>query len=174
MAKVTNQFDVAGIMATFSRFAPFALIVCALLSFIAVGVFCVDFYEELFSKRFKSHAHNMAIMVAVIQELVRFSLLISSVRDFSDNKKGNGWLGLIASAGLVMHDIYVAYDIAEMWSKSKPELYSGVFIFLIVIGLILEIRLVLTVDNASLGKPKASNNQNGVPRNQRNGNYQTA
>lgn len=154
MANV-SQFDANRVMLELSKVAPFALIGCALLSFIGVGIFCVDYYEELLSPRFKDSAKQMAILIAVIQELVRFSLLIASIRDFSDSKAFNGWLGLLASIGLVMHDISIANDIAMMWSKKTPELYSGIFMFLIIIGLVLEIRLVLTVDKAKLGKPVA-------------------
>lgn len=154
MANV-RQFDAQRVMLELSKVAPFALIGCALLSFVAIGIFCVDYYEQLLSSRFEDSAREMAILIAVIQELVRFSLLIASIRDFSDSKAFNGWLGLLASIGLVMHDMSIANDIALMWSKKSPELYSGIFMFLIIIGLVLEIRLVLTVDKAKLGKPAA-------------------
>lgn len=169
MANV-NEFDANRVMLELSKVAPFALITCALLSFIAVGVFCVDYYESLFLIRFKESARIMAILVAVIQELVRFGLLIASIRDFSDKKPFNGWLGLVGSLALVVHDIGIAKDIATVWSSKTPELYSGIFIFLILIGLLLEIRLVLTVDGAKLGKSKALKE---VQNAKKNGSYQT-
>jgi hypothetical protein len=171
MANV-NEFDANRVMQEFSKIAPFALILCALLSFISVGVFCVDYYDSLFKERFDEYSMSMAVMVAVIQELVRFGLLIASIRDFSDKKPFNGWLGLVGSVGLVFHDISICKDIATVWSPENPSLYSDIFVFLILIGFLLEIRLVLTIRNASfskssaVGKSKESQRSNGV--------YQTA
>jgi len=162
-----NEFDANRVMVEFSKIAPFALILCALLSFIAVGVFCVDYYEALFNERFKEYSTSMAVMVAIIQELVRFGLLIASIRDFSDKKPFNGWLGLLGSIGLVFHDISICKDVALIWSPENPSLYSDIFIFLILIGLLLEIRLVLTVGKmktADLGKSKKEKS-NGVYQN---------
>lgn len=139
-----------------SKLAPFALIGCAILSFTAVGFFCVDYYESLFLKRLPDSAFILAVLVALIQELVRFALLIASIRDFSDKKPFNGWLGLFGSLALVGHDISIAKDVALLWSANAPKVYSSIFIFLILIGLLLEIRLVLTVKNGSLGKPTAA------------------
>lgn len=163
-----NEFDANQVMLSLSRFAPFALISCALLSFFAVGFFCVDYYEELFKERFDDAARPLAIMVALIQELVRFALLIASVRDFSDKRAFNGWLGLAGSVALVIHDAGIAKEVATMWSKQNPDQYAGIFLFLIFVGALLEIRLILTVNGASLGKPKKA------ARYERNGSLQTA
>jgi len=72
--------------------------------------------------------------------------LVASVRDFSDDKRFNGWLGLLGSVGLVLHDLSVSKNIALMWSPDNPLPYTGLFSFLILIGLLLEFRLILTVD----------------------------
>ena len=154
-----------------SKAAPLLLLICALASFFIVGFFAVDYYENLFQK-FGSHARTISILIASVQELVRFALLVSSIRDFSDEKRFNGWLGLIGSIALVFHDISVARSIATMWDASNPLPYSMVLIFLILLGLGLEIRLILTVDlkekssenifrkvkkNSDEKKPKRSN-----------------
>lgn len=139
------NFDASGIMREISKAAPFALLACAILSFIAVGVFSIDYYQELFAKRFTESARFMAIMVAVIQEAVRFGLLIASIRDFADKKYLNGWLGLLGSVALVLHDVSIAKDLALIWNADNPKPYSSILIFLILIGLLLEIRLILTV-----------------------------
>jgi len=144
MSKV-QSFDASYIMREVSKAAPILLLVCALASFFTVGIFAVDYYENLF-QRFGTHSRTLAILIASIQELVRFALLVSSIRDFSDKKKFNGWLGLLGSLALVFHDIGVAYSIAEMWDAANPVPYSTVLIFLILLGLGLEIRLILTVD----------------------------
>jgi len=140
-----KSFDTSRIMFEISKAAPLGLLLFAALSFLAIGIFAVDYYDSLLSPRWGRMAKPMAILLAVVQESVRFSLLITSMRDFSDEKKFNGWLGLLGSVGLVFHDISLSNRIANMWSQSDPLPYSSIFLFLILIGLLIEIRLVLTV-----------------------------
>jgi len=147
--KTKTLIDADSVVENISNIVPIGLVVLALLSFIAIGIFSVDYYDELLKVRFNGAAFGMAILLATIQEAVRFGLLVTSIRDFSIGSKAIGWLGLLGSLGLVFHDIYLAYDIANMWSASNPQPYSGIFLFLILIGLLLEIRLILT-----LGKKK--------------------
>jgi hypothetical protein len=164
MTNVTTSFDASKIMGEISKFAPFALLICALFSFVAVSIFTVDYYEHLFLKRFSENAKFMAIVVAVIQEAVRFGLLVTSIKDFSDKKPFNGWLGLVGSIILVAHDISIAKDISSLWSPENPSPYSGILIFLILIGLLLEIRLILTLSGTTEDKNtkrKKSFSQNG-------------
>lgn len=164
MTNVRTSFDAAKIMHEISKFAPFALLICALFSFVAVSIFTVDYYEHLFQKRFTENARFMAIVVAVIQEAVRFGLLVTSIKDFSDKKPANGWIGLAGSIVLVVHDISIAKDISHLWSPENPTPYSGILIFLILIGLLLEIRLILTLSGSSREKnviEKKSFSQNG-------------
>jgi len=140
-----NSFDVSAMMREISKAAPLLLLIAAIASFAAVGIFAVDYYESLLT-RFGSYSRAMAVLIASIQELVRFALLVATIRDFSDEKRFNGWLGLIGSVALVLHDVSVARSIAAMWSPDNPLPYSSVLIFLILVGLGLEIRLALTVD----------------------------
>lgn len=141
MANV-NHFDLKQVIGVISKVAPPLLIICALGSFAGVTIFLTDYYQELFKPRFEDSAVKMAVMVAVIQELVRFCLLVSSVRDFSQKKPFTGWLGLLGSSYLVYHDISVANELSASWGGDPLR---GVLLFLIIVGLILEIRLVLTV-----------------------------
>lgn len=164
MTNVRTSFDAPKIMREISKFAPFALLICALFSFVAVSIFTVDYYEHLFEKRFSDNARFMAIVVSVIQEAVRFGLLVTSIKDFSDKKPFNGWLGLAGSIILVAHDISIAKDISFLWSPENPSPYSGIFIFLILIGLLLEVRLILTLSGSNEEKPvtrKKPFSQNG-------------
>lgn len=161
MSKV-QSFDATAIMGEVAKAAPLLLLICALASFFTVGVFAVDYYQNLFAK-FGSHSRTLAILIASIQELVRFALLVSSIRDFSDEKRFNGWLGLLGSFALVFHDIGIARSIANTWDAANPLPYSTVFIFLILLGLGLEIRLILTVDlkqkkRSSIDPKKAKQN----------------
>ena len=138
------QINASQIMERVTEYAPVGLLLLAFLSFFATGIFSVDYYDNLFVSRFKSYSFHIAILIAIIQEAIRFCLLVSSIRDFSDDKKFNGWLGLLGSIGLVCHDLKLGWEVAIMWSSNNPNPYYNVFVFLILIGLLLELRLVLT------------------------------
>ena len=161
MTNVKTTFDASTIMREISKFAPFLLLACAFLSFFAVAIFIVDYYNQLFEIRFSEYSFFIAVMVALIQEFVRFGLLISSIRDFTDSRRFNGWLGLVGSIGLVMHDVSIVKDLAMTWDYQNPSPYVSVLVFLILIGLLLEIRLILTISKNKEVKPKKAYSQNG-------------
>jgi hypothetical protein len=144
MTKV-QTFDVTNIMFRISDFAPFVLMVLAFLSFFAVGVFWHDYYTTLLESRFTSSAPAMAVLISIIQEAVRFGLLVASMKDFTDSKPYNGWLGLAGSIGLVWHDASVCKEVAKVWNAENPEPYAALIMFLIIVGLVLELRLILTM-----------------------------
>lgn len=148
---LNQNFDTGVIMRQIAQATPLMLLILGLLSFVATGIFSVDYYRELLDPRFGTSAGAMAILLAVIQEAVRFGLLLASVRDFTDSKPFNGWLGLLGSVFMVVHDIGVMKKIGNMWDPSDPAPYVSMLIFLVVIGLLLEVRMILTV----AGKEKA-------------------
>lgn len=148
MSKV-QSFDANNVMEFFKDAAPVLLLISAIISFLAIGIFQVDYYQKLLAQNFPTHCRSMAVMIATITEFVRFALLLSSIRDFSDKKPFNGWIGLLGSLALVFHEISVSRSMATMWSADNPTAYSTLFIFLILLGLGLEIRLILTVDYKS-------------------------
>lgn len=157
-----TKLNVSSVITELAKIAPFALIICALLSFLAVGIFSTDYYQHLFEKRFGGSAFAMAVMVASIQEAVRFGLLITSLHDFRSDNLARGWIGLLASIWLVWHDISISYQLANLWDPTKPKQYSSILIFLIVIGLVLELRLVLSITGKKMVEKKYQrNNQNG-------------
>ena len=159
MSNVNDSFDASKMMHEISKAAPLLLLLGAVASFISFGIFAVDYYANLFSK-FDTHARTMGIVIASITELVRFALLVSSIRDFSDSKRFNGWLGLLGSVALVFHDINVARSIASSWDAVNPVPYSTTFIFLILLGLGLEIRLILTTSSPVKSSKHSGKNEN--------------
>ena len=161
-----DSFDANSIMREIAKAAPILLLVAALASFFIVGVFCVDYYETLLKANFGAYSRPMAILLACIQELVRFGLLVSSIRDFSDKKRFNGWLGLLGSLALVWHDVNTANSIALQLSPENPLPYATMIIFAILVGFGLEIRLILTVDlkeeKLKTSTSKKTSTSNGV------------
>lgn len=140
----SNNNATAVAMAEIVKAAPLALLVCALLTFGAVAVFVHDYYRALFLPRFgPAGAAAMAGTLAAVQELIRFGLLVASIRDFSERRAAAGWLGLVGSIGLVFHDLHTAQAVAGLWQDGGGGV-GGVLTYLVLVGLLLEIRLILT------------------------------
>lgn len=138
--------------------APFALLAFATLTFVFVGIFSGVYMHSEFQGKFSvSSSVAMAAFAAALVEGIRFSLLISSFRDFSDSKPLNGWIGLVASLGLVFFDIQHASSIAEFWGS---PFVGHLFRWVVVLGFVLELRLILTGNTTSFSRPSSdSDNQ---------------
>lgn len=149
--------DAEKIMLQISAAAPFALTLLAFATFLSVGIFFVDYYSAVLAFRFGAGAFYFAIFLALIQELTRFALLVSSVRDFGEKRSLNAWLGFIGSIALVYHDVKTANSIAAMYAAQQgaetSATFSGLLIFLVLVGLLLELRLILTIEK----KPRLVN-----------------
>jgi len=160
MTKLNKTFDVAFVMGEFAKIAPFVLLLCAIGTFVVFGIFQVDYFSEILSVRWENPL-RMAVAMTVVFEASRFALLVASIRNFTDDRKANGWLGLVLSVALVAHDISTAYKIGEMWSATNPGLYSNYLVVLVLLGLGLEFGLILTVGKltAPNKREKRSNGQ---------------
>lgn len=154
-----NNNATAVAMAEIIKAAPLALLVCALLTFGAVAVFVHDYYRALFLPRFgPAGAAAMAGTLAAVQELIRFGLLVASIRDFSERRAAAGWLGLVGSLGLVFHDLHTAQAVASLWQASGGGV-GGVLTYLVLVGLLLEVRLILTASRTVAAPAVAVNGQ---------------
>lgn len=131
------------IMAESAKYAPLILTILAFGTFAGVGIFLTDYYSEILNPRFGKSAFYLAVFLALIHEATRFALLISSMRDFSDNRSLNGWLGIVGSVGLVAHDLKTAAKIGSLYGS---DTFAGLITFLVLIGLLLEFRLILTIE----------------------------
>ena len=142
------MFDVENFMLKVAAWSPFILTVLAFATFLGVGIFFVDYYQTVLEFRFGGASLAFGIFLAIIHEAVRFALLVSSIRDFGENHKANAWLGLVGSIALVWHDISVAGDLSAMYANAGGSggTFSGLLTFLILLGLLLEIRLILTIE----------------------------
>lgn len=149
---MTNA-NLANIVEQFTKIAPSLLLGIAALTFVGVSIFHTNFYTAVFLSRFGGvGALCFAIFLALIHEFTRFALLVSSIRDFTDNKRANGWLGLIGSLALVAYDIKISSYVANLWANESFDaaIYSSTIVFLILLGLLLEIRLVLTMPKVTI------------------------
>jgi len=159
MTKLNKTFDVAFVMREFAKIAPFILLLCAIGTFVVFGIFQVDYFSEILLVRWDKPL-RMAIFMTVVFEASRFALLVASVRNFTDDRKANGWLGLLLSLALVSHDISTAYKIGAMWSETDPALYSNYLVVLVLLGLGLEFSLILTVGKLSAPGKREKGNEN--------------
>lgn len=143
MTKV-NEFETK-----ISTVSLYALLACAIITFLIFAIFSIDFYQVAYARRFGSWGIVVAVCVGAVHELVRCALLLTSVRDFMRGKIVIGSLGLVASILLVVYDIHFAFRIADLWTASDFAFhatdYYGSFIYDVCIGLVLELRLILTV-----------------------------
>lgn len=162
---MTNlTFSTENLVGEAAKRAPFALMLMAVGSFLIVGILWTDYYTHIFSVRFDRWAAvSLGVFAALIKEGVRLSLLISSIRDFSDNRRGNGWLGLIGSIALVWYEIATTKEVAGLWAgdAASADTYRGFIIFMVLLGLVLEFRLVLTMPKVTKGN-FTQNSRNGA------------
>jgi uncharacterized membrane protein len=151
------SFSTETLVGEAAKRAPFALMLMAIGSFLIVGILWTDYYTHIFSVRFEPWAAvALGVFAALIKEGVRLSLLISSIRDFSDNRKGNGWLGLLGSIALVWYEIATTKEVAALWAgdAGTADTYRGFIIFMVLLGLVLEFRLVLTMPRITKEDPR--------------------
>ena len=124
--------------------ASLILLILAICTFIALTIFKFDYWHNSFLIKFNDmEAKIMAVFFASIADAIRFGLLISSSKDIAD-KNTLGWvLGILASIGMLFYEVfYMAYHVGEYWSQETTT-FTNLFIFLAVMGFILELRLCL-------------------------------
>lgn len=127
-----------------------ALVAFGFLSFMVLGIYAIDYYVHINQSRFGYFASvAMAILGAAIIEGGRFSFLLASISDFAKGNARNGYLGLIASFFLVIHDLTVFHKIASLWSITDPMEYYSYFLFLVLFGLFVEVRLILAYNRTN-------------------------
>lgn len=114
-----RNFDVIFIMNKISEYVFFVLFIMVIGIFVIIGIFCIDYYSYLFEVWFEFWVvMAMAVFVVFIEEGVCLVLFIFFICDFSDNKKGNGWLGLIVLVVLVWYEIIIVMYVVELWAGS--------------------------------------------------------
>ncbi len=143
-----ENLTVNDVLQSIADAAPALIVATSLGTFGIIGYFQADYYTTIFSDDF-ANSKWIGISIAVFTELVRFVLLISSVKDFSNNKRFQGILGLVASVGLVFHDIQTNKAIATVLEGIHSHYFSSILNFLVVLGLILEIRLILAISSSN-------------------------
>jgi len=130
--------------------ASLLLLIFAILSFIALTVFKVEYWLDAFQLKFPiALAWTMAVSVAIIVEGVRFSLMVSSAEDIANGHTAKFWLGMAGSVALLVYEVfYMAETIGHTWS-STDSTYTNLFKFLALLGMLLELRLCLLMKNSN-------------------------
>jgi hypothetical protein len=148
-------------MNSLAKHADLFLLLFALLSFVLLIIFKTDYYLHIFSPRFGTKLGiAVAVASAILVEGVRFSLLVASASD-AINKNSKGlWLGIVASILITIYDLTICIEIGNVWGS---YVHSHILQVFVVLGLLLEIRLVLMVVNKdSMGNGNHQQNQQPV------------
>lgn len=143
-----NSNQTRELLMKFTHIVPFLIGLMALISFVSYGIFGAHFYNEYFATKLPEMSLGMAILFVVVKEGSRLILLISSATDFLHKNYWGGALGVLASIGLVIFEWREAIHVAQFWSPDSPTLFVNSFRFLIVMGLILEFRVILMLSNS--------------------------
>lgn len=117
-------------------------------------VFKADYYHIQLSDRWIWWlAYPAAIIYAFFVEGVRASLMLASANDASNKNWGRFVLGFLGSIGMIVYDIYISLGIGQMWGQS---VFTGMMIFLVVCGGLLEIRLCMLISGSTANATPAN------------------
>ncbi|MCB0643723.1 MAG: hypothetical protein KDC44_18880 [Phaeodactylibacter sp.] len=141
----TDNVTARQIIVWLSEAAPVLIVLLATASFVLIGSFKADFYAHQYEPRFGERALFAGVATAALFGLVRLVPLITSFRDFSNSRQASGWLGLLGSFAMVWYEISEASAVAQVWNPSEPVFYSRMITFVVLLGVGLEIRAILTV-----------------------------
>ena len=133
-------------------------------SLIAFGVLKFNYHVELFSEKLPTIGYLIAGMVAVVSQLLRFAFGLAGVRDLV---RGRTWIGVIGITASIMLSIYEHFEAKRMATHWGNEHLWYIFVFLVWVALVAEIRLIMTMSKhpnylAKKGKGKrpSKNGQN--------------
>jgi hypothetical protein len=168
MENMKMSFTVQSAMQMVAKYSLGTLLILATASFFSLTIFKTDYYLQLFDSRWGTKAHwlawLMAIGVSVITEAIRLGLLVASARDFSLRNFIGGWLGLVGSIALTFYDWQIADTVARIWQVDSVSV-SNIFRFLVVVGLLIELRLILMLFAGLEGKPGKAKRESKVHQN---------
>ena len=116
------------------------------LSLIAFGVLKFNYHVELLSEKLPTMGVAIAAMIAVVSQLLRFAFGLAGVRDLVRGRKWVGIIGIMASVVLTIYEHFEAGRMAVHWGN---EHLWFIFVFLVWVALVAEIRLIMTMSEQS-------------------------
>lgn len=126
--------------------ADLFLLFFAVLSFVLLIIFKTDYYLHIFNPRLgQKIGLGVAISTALLVEGVRFSLLVASAADAINKNKKGLWLGIIASILITTYDMFICNEVGLVWGSA---VHAHILQTFVILGLLLEFRLVLMVVNS--------------------------
>lgn len=139
------QFTAKGMTDFISRITPASIVILAILSFLAMGIFHFDFLSQIMGNRLSPGVVVfMAAMGALLISGSRFIALMASARDFANGNQWGGWIGLVGSVALLAYELTTVGKMAEMWTEYAAHM-ANYLRFAIILGFGLELRLILSV-----------------------------
>jgi hypothetical protein len=149
--KKTSEMLAKSAIKGLSDVAPLIVLGITLLSFALLGVIEYNYYAEYI---LKGNLTNWGLVmfvaggVAAFVQLLRSGLVLMSIRDFSADRDGRGFFGLLFSLAATIYCTFEISHLAEAWSAGNPTL-SGwigtVLYFVNWAGFALEVRIALSV-----------------------------
>lgn len=132
------------------RTSPFFLLISMCLSFVVAMVLEIIYYGGVvFFKivAYGAFSYPMGFLFCFLVQSVRFSLGLTGVSEFANNRNLTGFFGLGFSGLITLFETYEMHSIAMHYSKEPAGYYSlvVVLLFIIWIGFVLECRLALNV-----------------------------
>lgn len=143
--------------------APITISIVMFLTFLLIFIITYYYYYEFaFSSLLKADAVaiSVSLLTAAALQLGRLAFGVASAAEFSEKDYLGGALGLMLSIALAWYGLVEIIHLAEFYESSLAgsnialkELLSCI----VVLGLALELRLILTVTNFKFNHKKSSN-----------------
>ena len=140
-------------------------------SLLAFGMLKFHYHQELFAEELPAISAMIAAMVAVVSQLLRFAFGLAGVRDLVRGRKWMGILGIGASILLSVYEHFEAGRMAVHWKN--PDLWY-IFVFLVWVALVAEIRLIMTMSVKPVGNAIKSVHKKSSKNGQANHDYSYA
>lgn len=149
--KKTSEMLAKSAIKGLSDVAPLIVLAITLLSFALLGVIEYNYYAEYI---LKGNLTNFGLVmfvaggVAAFVQLLRSGLVLMSIRDFSADRDGRGFFGLLFSLAATIYCTFEISHLAEAWSSGNPTLSNWIGTVLYFVnwaGFALEVRIALSV-----------------------------
>lgn len=138
---------------------PLFLLIAIALSLVLMLVIQSHFYISVFAENLKDFSMFVGISFAVLVQLVRFAVTLSSVDEILKSKFAVGFISLAFSFCLTLFEHYEVSEISAIYESSKSIDFALKFV--VWVAFFLEIRLALNLTEKKKDVKKSVQKLNG-------------